>query len=83
MDSGCEEIVISKEFAQKIYLKGEKTNLKAELWDGTLVKMNSSSENLELFIGQAKFEILPYIVDWIFHDLILGKNWLTIVNSFR
>ncbi len=31
VDSGCEEIVISKEFAQKIDLKGEKTNLKAEL----------------------------------------------------
>ncbi len=29
--SGCEEIVISKEFAQEIDLKGEKTNLKAEL----------------------------------------------------
>ncbi len=63
VDGGCEEIVMSKECAQKIDLKGEKTNLKAETWDGTLVKMDFSSENLELFIGQAKFNIVR--TSWI------------------
>ncbi len=42
--------------------------------------MDFSSENLELFICEAKFKIRPYIVDWISYDLILGKHWLTIVN---
>ncbi len=63
---------MSKEFAQKLGLKGIKTNLKAEL--GT----NSCSNelvfrNLEICIGQARFKIRPYIVDWIAYDLILGK----------
>ena len=39
VDSGCEETVISKRYAEKLNLLGEKTNLKAELWDGTLVPM--------------------------------------------
>ncbi len=42
--------------------------------------MGSSSENLALIIDKAKFRIRPYIVDWISYDLILGKQWLTIVN---
>ncbi len=42
--------------------------------------MNLRSENLEICIGQARFKIRPYIVDWIAFDLILGKSWLTEMN---
>ncbi len=42
--------------------------------------MNLCSENLEICIGQARFKIRPYIVDWIAYDLILGKSWLTEMN---
>ena len=80
IDSGCEEIVISEEYAKKILVKREKTNLKAELWDGTLVPMSKCSGDLVLKIGPVEFKIRPYIVDWIGYDIILGKKWLTEVN---
>ncbi len=80
VDSGCEEIVVSKEFANKLSLKTVKTNLKAELWDGTLVPMEQCTDNLDLRIGQAQFKIRPYIVNWISYDIILGKRWLTDIN---
>ena len=80
IDSGCEEIVLSREYAQKLKIKSKMTNLKAELWDGTLVPMNLCTENLVLTIGPAQFTIRPYIVDWIGYDIILGKSWLTEVN---
>ncbi len=58
----------------------KRINLKAELLDGTLVPMDLCSENMDLCIGEAKFKILPYIVDWIAYDIILGESWLTSVN---
>ena len=60
MDSRCEEIVISKEFANSIGIEKKSTNLKAELWDGTLVKMEQCSENLELLIGSVAFKVRPH-----------------------
>ena len=80
VDSGCEEIIISKAFAEKLDLKTCQVDLKAELWDGTLVPMELCSVDLELRIGQANFQIRPYIVDWIAYDIILGKSWLSAVN---
>ena len=80
IDSGCEEIILSKEYSKSLGINTDKTNLKAELWDGTLVEMEQSSENLELQLGSEAFIIRPYIVDWIAYDIILGKSWLTEVN---
>ena len=80
IDSGCEEVVLSTEFAKRLKIKTKTTDLKAELWDGTLVPMSLCSENLIIIIGPAKFIIRPYIVDWIGHDVILGKSWLAEVN---
>ncbi len=45
VDSGSEEIVVSKEVANKLSLKTVKTDLKAELWDGTLVPMEQCTDN--------------------------------------
>ncbi len=56
MDRGCDEIIISKAFAGKLDQMRSETNLKAEVWDGTLVPMDLCSENLDLRIGQEKFK---------------------------
>ena len=50
VDSGCEEIVIFKRYAEKLQLIGEETDLKTELWDGTLVPMLKCTENLNIRI---------------------------------
>ena len=57
VDSECEEIVISKEFASSLEIKRTNTNLKAELWDGKLGKMERCSENFELLVGSIAFKI--------------------------
>lgn len=80
VDSGCEEVVISKSYADKLQLTREKTNLSAELWDRTLVPMDICSQNLNIRIGKATINVRPYIVDWIAYDLILGKAWLSEAN---
>lgn len=46
VDSGCEEILISTQFAEKLKLRREASNLHAELWDGTLVPMDSVLKTL-------------------------------------
>ncbi len=53
------------------------TNLKAKLWNGTLVKMELWSENLDIRIGLRN---LKYDPTWIAYDIILRKSWLTSVN---
>lgn len=80
VDSGCEEIVISKAYAEKIKLRKENTNLSAELWDRTLIPMERCCENLNIRIGEATITVRPYVVDWIAYDLILGKAWLSEAN---
>lgn len=52
-------------------------DLKAELRDGTLVDMKISTEVLNVRIVNAELQIVPYIIDWIAYDLILGKPWLS------
>ena len=51
-------------------------DLKAKLWDGTLVPMKQSSVSLILEMQNAKLKIRPYIVDLMSYDIILGKSWL-------
>ena len=80
VDSGCEEVVISKKYANKLKLMRKKTNLNAELCDGTQVPMGMSSKILTLSIWDATFKIRPYVVDIITYDIILGKSWLSDVN---
>ena len=76
VDSGCMETCISKEYADRLNLSRDETDLKAELWDGTLVPMELSSEEVTVTINKAKVLIRPYIVDLISYDVILGKTWL-------
>jgi len=80
VDSGCEEIVMSRAFAEEYNIRKEKTNLRAELWDGTLIPMGLCSENQNIRIGEATITVRPYVVDWISYDLILGKAWLSEAN---
>ncbi|CDF37989.1 unnamed protein product [Chondrus crispus] len=80
VDSGCEEIVISKAYAEKLKLRKGNTNLSAELWERTLVPMERCCENLIIRIGEATITVRPYVVDWIAYDLILGKAWLSEAN---
>ena len=79
VDSGC-EVVISKEFANKLQIKGKHTDLNAELWDGTLVTMNTCSKSFTIRIGEATIRGKPYIVEWIAYDIILGMSWLSKAN---
>ncbi len=74
------EIVISKEFDMTECLKGEKTTLKGQLWYKTLVSIDLSSGNLELYIWRTKVKIQPYMVDWFSCNFILGKHLLKDVN---
>ena len=76
VDSGCEEICISKEFANKLGAPKESTDMSAELWDKTLVLMERCTEDIILNIGGARFNIKPFIVDLIAYDVILGQSWL-------
>jgi len=80
VNSGCEEICMSKAYADKLKLLRDRTDLKAELWDGSLVPMDRCSDNLTVRIGEAKLVVRPYVVDMIAYDLILGKVWLSEVN---
>lgn len=77
IDSGCEQIVAAKQFADKLKLHREKTSLQAELWDGTLVAMQPCTKNLFIQIGEATITVRPHIVDWIAYDNIPGKSWLS------
>ena len=80
VDSCCEEVVVSKSYAKKLSLKTKQTNLKAELWDGTLVPMTRCSNTLTIQMGEASITVRPYVVDWIAYDIILGKTWLSKAN---
>ncbi len=80
VDSGCEEVVISKQFAERLNMETVSTELNAELWDGTLVPMEMCSSNLQFKIGNATINVRPYVVDWIAWDIILGKSWLSEAN---
>jgi len=71
---------MSMAYADKLKLPRDRTDLKAELWDGTLVPMQRCSNNLSITIGEAKLVVRPYVVDMIAYDLILGKVWLSEVN---
>ena len=80
VDSGCEEIVISEAYAEKLKLRKENTNLSAELSDRTLVPMERCCENLIIRMGEAIITVRPYVVDWISYDLILDKAKLSESN---
>ena len=80
VDSGCEEIVMSRQFAKRLNMELVSTDLSAELWDGTLVPMEISVSDLQLKIGKATINVRPYVVDWIAYDVILGKSWLSEAN---
>ena len=80
VDNGCEQVVVSKSYAKKLNLETKQTNLKAELWDGTLVPMTRCSNNLTIQMGEASITVRPYVVDWIAYDIILGKTWLSKAN---
>ena len=80
VDSGCEEIVISKSFAKRLNIRAEPSDFHAELWDKTLVQMDYSNEVIPIQIGKATINVRPYIVDWIAYDIILGKSWLSEAN---
>ena len=49
-ESGCEEVVMTKSFAERLELQKESTQLQAELWDGTLVPMEQSLVNFPIQI---------------------------------
>lgn len=72
VDGGC----ISRTYADKLGLRKTDTNLKAHFWDGKLVPMELCSEKVTLQMGNAIFNIQPYVVDLITYDIILGKSWL-------
>ena len=76
VDSGCEEVCISKEFANKLGVPKESTGMSAELWDKTIVPMERCTEDITLNIRGARFNIRPFIVDLIAYDVILGQSWL-------
>lgn len=80
IDSGCEDICISKKYADQLKLKRKPSEVKAELWDGTLVPMDECLDVLNIQIGKAKFKTNPFIVDLIGYDVILGKTWLKQYN---
>ena len=80
VDSGCEEVVISKSFAERLGIRVMPSELHAELWDKTLVPMEKSVEDIPIKIGKATINVRPYIVDWIAYDVILGKSWLSKAN---
>ncbi len=80
VENGCEYFVFFKEFADNVSLKTVKTDLRAELWDVTLVYMEQCTDNLDLRIGQAQFKIQPHIVNWISYDIFVAKRWLTDIN---
>ena len=77
VDSGCELVCVSQIFADKLGLASQAVNLKAELWDGTLVSMKRSSVSLTLEIQNAKVKIRPYIEDLISYDVILLEFFLS------
>ncbi len=83
VDSGCEEKIVSKTFADKMNACREKTNLTAQLWDGTLVPMDICSENLDLRIGKAISKIRPYIVDLIAHDIFFKQKLVGLSKSYN
>ena len=57
VDSGCEEVVVSKSYANKLNLETENTNLKAELCDGKLVPMARRSNNATIQMGDASIAV--------------------------
>ena len=80
VDGGCEEIVISKAYTEKLKLRKENTSLSAELWDRTLVPMERCCENLIIRLGEVTITVRPYVLHWIAYDLILGKACLSEAN---
>ena len=80
VDIGCDELVVSKAYADRSIIKRKKTGPSAELWDRTLDPMERCSENLNIRIGKATITVRPYVVDWIAYDLILSKAWLSTAN---
>lgn len=76
-DIGCEEVVISKHFADCLELQRQIIDLMAELWNRTLVPMEHCTQNLVTQTGCAAIAVWPYVGDWIAYDIILGKSWLS------
>ena len=75
VDSGCQEVITSRQKDDQWKLPCRKTNLHAELWDGTLVPMEQCSRNLEIQLNhKTPITVRPYVVDWISYDMILGKT---------
>lgn len=79
--TGCEELVISKAYAEKMKLRKENTNQGSEVWGQIHVLMGRWCENLILRVGEATISVRPYVVVWIAYDLILGKAWLSESNA--
>ena len=80
VDLGCQEICISNEFANKLGVPKESTDMSAELWDKTLVPMERCTEDIILNIRGAKFNIKPFIVDLIACDVIFEQSCLHELN---
>ena len=59
LDRGCEEVIISKSFAEKIGMTRRETNLNAELWDRTLTPMEKCSRDLKVRIKEVTIIVRP------------------------
>ena len=62
VDSGCEEILISKSFADCLQLRTEPSIWQAEVWDRSLVPMEYSLDDIHINIGKATIRTVPATV---------------------
>ena len=83
IDSGCElEAVLSNPCAERLGLVRTPSSLSAERWDGSLSSLEVVGHPIALDLGgQLTCELKPYCAQSLPYDLILGKEWLRMLNS--